>query len=123
MRLPQAGRLGYRVSVGRTSASAHQAPVRMPPQTTLTPPAKDLFYRAGAISCEEAGNFFPTAGGWFTSSASAWPMLPGGWRPPSLRQARMIRSFKYVLFPKPGWFIVHALAITLVFLLGYSVKF
>jgi hypothetical protein len=35
----------------------------------------------------------------------------------------MLRLVPYVLFPRPGWFILHAVAITLVFLLGYSVKF
>ena len=35
----------------------------------------------------------------------------------------MLRYFQYVLFPKPGWFILHGLAITLIFLLGYSIRF
>jgi hypothetical protein len=35
----------------------------------------------------------------------------------------MLRLVPYVLFPRPGWFILHAVAIALVFLLGYSVKF
>ena len=35
----------------------------------------------------------------------------------------MLRLVPYVLFPRPGWFILHAVAIVLVFLLGYSVKF
>ncbi len=35
----------------------------------------------------------------------------------------MIRYFSYVLFPKLGWFILHAIAITLLFLLGYTMKF
>ena len=35
----------------------------------------------------------------------------------------MLRYIQYVLFPKPGWFILHALAIALIFLLGSSVKF
>jgi hypothetical protein len=35
----------------------------------------------------------------------------------------MIRYFKYVLYPQPGWFILHILAMALIFLLGYSVKF
>jgi len=29
----------------------------------------------------------------------------------------------HILYPRPGWFILHAIAIVLVFLLGYSVKF
>ena len=35
----------------------------------------------------------------------------------------MIRFLAYVLFPKPGWFILHIIAIALLFLLGYSMKF
>jgi hypothetical protein len=35
----------------------------------------------------------------------------------------MIRFFSYVLFPKPGWFILHIIAIALLFLLGYAMKF
>ena len=35
----------------------------------------------------------------------------------------MNRWLPFILFPRPGWFILHAAAITLVFLLGYSVKF
>ena len=35
----------------------------------------------------------------------------------------MNRFFAYVLFPKVGWFILHAAAIALLFLLGYSMKF
>ncbi len=35
----------------------------------------------------------------------------------------MNRFFSYVLFPKVGWFILHAIAIALLFLLGYSIKF
>jgi hypothetical protein len=35
----------------------------------------------------------------------------------------MLRLVPYILFPRPGWFILHAVAIALVFLLGYSVKF
>jgi hypothetical protein len=35
----------------------------------------------------------------------------------------MNRWLPQVLFPRPGWFILHAAAIALVFLLGYSVKF
>jgi hypothetical protein len=35
----------------------------------------------------------------------------------------MNRWLPYVLHPRPGWFILHAAAIVLVFLLGYSVKF
>jgi hypothetical protein len=29
----------------------------------------------------------------------------------------------YVLFPRPGWFILHGTVIALIFLLGYSIKF
>jgi len=29
----------------------------------------------------------------------------------------------HVLVPRPGWFILHAIAIALVFMLGYVVKF
>ena len=35
----------------------------------------------------------------------------------------MIRFFSYVLFPKLGWFLLHAAAIALLFLLGYTMKF
>jgi hypothetical protein len=35
----------------------------------------------------------------------------------------MIRFLAYVLFPKPGWFILHIIAIALLFLLGYAMKF
>jgi hypothetical protein len=35
----------------------------------------------------------------------------------------MGRVIQYVLFPRPGWFILHAVALALVFLLGYTVKF
>jgi len=35
----------------------------------------------------------------------------------------MLRLVPYILFPRPGWFILHAAAVALVFLLGYSVKF
>jgi len=35
----------------------------------------------------------------------------------------MNRWLPYVLFPRPGWFILHAVAVTLVFCLGYVVKF
>jgi hypothetical protein len=35
----------------------------------------------------------------------------------------LIKYFKYVLFPKTGWFILHAVAISLLFLLGYAMKF
>ena len=35
----------------------------------------------------------------------------------------MNRWLPHVLFPRPGWFILHAIVIALVFLLGYSVKF
>ena len=30
---------------------------------------------------------------------------------------------QYILFPKPGWMILHGVAIILFFLLGYTVKF
>jgi hypothetical protein len=35
----------------------------------------------------------------------------------------MHRWVPYVLFPRPGWFILHAIIIALVFCLGYVVKF
>jgi len=35
----------------------------------------------------------------------------------------MNRWLPYVLYLRPGWFILHAAVIGLVFLLGYSVKF
>ncbi len=35
----------------------------------------------------------------------------------------MNRWLPYILFPRPGWFVLHAAAVTLVFLLGYSVDF
>jgi hypothetical protein len=35
----------------------------------------------------------------------------------------MNRWLPYVLFPRRGWFILHAVAIALVFCLGYVVKF
>jgi len=35
----------------------------------------------------------------------------------------MIRFLAYVLFPKPGWFILHIIVIALLFLLGYAMKF
>ncbi len=35
----------------------------------------------------------------------------------------MNRWLPYILFPRTGWFILHVAAITLVFMLGYSVKF
>jgi hypothetical protein len=35
----------------------------------------------------------------------------------------MNRFFSYVFFPKLGWFILHAIAFALLFLLGYSMKF
>ena len=35
----------------------------------------------------------------------------------------MNRWLPHMLFPRPGWFILHAAAIVLVFLLGYSVRF
>jgi hypothetical protein len=34
-----------------------------------------------------------------------------------------MRWVQYILFPRVGWFVLHAAAITLVFLLGYSVRF
>ena len=35
----------------------------------------------------------------------------------------MLRFFAYVMFPRLGWFLLHAVAIALLFLLGYSMKF
>jgi hypothetical protein len=35
----------------------------------------------------------------------------------------MNRWLPHVLFPRTGWFILHAVVIVLVFLLGYCVKF
>jgi len=35
----------------------------------------------------------------------------------------MNRWLPHVLFPRFGWFVLHAIIITLVFCLGYSVKF
>jgi hypothetical protein len=35
----------------------------------------------------------------------------------------MNRLFAHIMFPKAGWFILHALAIALLFLLGYCIKF
>ncbi len=35
----------------------------------------------------------------------------------------MIQFFSYVLFPKLAWFLLHATAIVLLFLLGYTMKF
>jgi hypothetical protein len=35
----------------------------------------------------------------------------------------MNRWLPHILYPRPGWFILHAIAIVLVFLLGYVVKF
>lgn len=35
----------------------------------------------------------------------------------------MNRWVPYVLFPRPGWFILHAIIITLIFFLGYVVRF
>jgi hypothetical protein len=35
----------------------------------------------------------------------------------------MNRWLPHVLYPRPGWFILHTAAIILIFLLGYSVKF
>jgi hypothetical protein len=30
---------------------------------------------------------------------------------------------RHIMYPKPGWFLLHAVAVTLVFLLGYAAKF
>ena len=35
----------------------------------------------------------------------------------------MMRYFTYVMFPKLGWFMLHAIAIAALFLLGYSMDF
>jgi hypothetical protein len=35
----------------------------------------------------------------------------------------MNRWLPHVLFPRPGWFILHAIIISLAFCLGYIVKF
>jgi hypothetical protein len=35
----------------------------------------------------------------------------------------MHRWLPHILYPRPGWFILHAIVIVMVFLLGYSVKF
>jgi hypothetical protein len=35
----------------------------------------------------------------------------------------MNRWLPHVLFPRPGWFVLHAILITLIFCLGYSIKF
>jgi hypothetical protein len=35
----------------------------------------------------------------------------------------MNRWLPYILFPRPGWFVLHVIAVVLVFLLGYSVEF
>jgi hypothetical protein len=35
----------------------------------------------------------------------------------------MNRWLPHVLFPRPGWFILHAAVIALIFFLGYVVKF
>jgi hypothetical protein len=35
----------------------------------------------------------------------------------------MIRYFAYVMFPKVGWFMLHAVVIAALFLLGYSMDF
>jgi len=35
----------------------------------------------------------------------------------------MLRLIPYILFPRPGWFILHAAAIGLLFWLGYSIDF
>jgi hypothetical protein len=34
-----------------------------------------------------------------------------------------MRWVPYVLYPKAGWLVLHAAAVALVFLLGYSVRF
>jgi hypothetical protein len=38
-------------------------------------------------------------------------------------RVNMNRWLPQVLFPRPGWFILHAIIIALVFCLGYSIKF
>jgi hypothetical protein len=35
----------------------------------------------------------------------------------------MLPFCQYLFFPRLGWFILHALAFTLLFLLGYSMDF
>ncbi len=35
----------------------------------------------------------------------------------------MLRFIPYVLFPRVGWFILHGVAISLLFLLGYYMEF
>ncbi len=30
---------------------------------------------------------------------------------------------RHLMYPKPGWIVLHAVAATLVFLLGYTAKF
>jgi hypothetical protein len=35
----------------------------------------------------------------------------------------MVRFFGHVMFPRLGWFLLHAVAIALLFLLGYSMNF
>ena len=35
----------------------------------------------------------------------------------------MNRWLPFILFRRPGWFVLHAIVITLVLLLGYSVEF
>jgi hypothetical protein len=35
----------------------------------------------------------------------------------------MNRWLPHILFPRPGWFVLHVIAVVLVFLLGYSVQF
>lgn len=35
----------------------------------------------------------------------------------------MMRYFAYVMFPKVGWFMLHAVVIAGLFLLGYSMDF
>lgn len=30
---------------------------------------------------------------------------------------------RHLMYPKPGWFVLHAVVISLVFLLGYTAKF
>jgi hypothetical protein len=50
-------------------------------------------------------------------------MPPDAWRPPILRGDEMMRYFSYVLWPRLGWFLLHAIAFVLLFLLGYTMKF
>jgi hypothetical protein len=35
----------------------------------------------------------------------------------------LIQYFHYVFFPRAGWFILHAVAVAGLFLLGYTIKF